>query len=97
MDNVQRYLTARVIGHCEVDTVLLGFDMCRSSHSVLFLPTNINNRRFVLKQMDHLPTDNTSTDIYCPDAWEKYLDPPSELSDITYYELFKHYRFAPPL
>ena len=51
-------------------------------------------RRFVLKPKDKLPTDDTSTDIHYSDKWDKYLDRPCELHGLTYYQLFKHYRYT---
>ena len=52
LNDVGKYLTARVIGRVEADTVLLGFNMSRGSHAIEYLPTDLNHRRFVLKPRD---------------------------------------------
>ena len=90
----EKYQTARIIGRFEADTVLLGFNLSRGSHAVEYLPTDLNHRRFVLKPKHKLPTDDESTDIHFSDKWDKYLDRPSALHALTYYQLFKHYRYT---
>ena len=67
MNDVQKYLSARIIGRMEVDTVLLGFHLSRSSHPVLFLPTSLHERRAVLKPMDKLPENEDSKNIFYAD------------------------------
>ena len=95
MNDVQRYLMARVIGRLECNTVLLGFNMCHSSHLVRYLQSTFEDRRHVLKPNDRLPEDDESEDIYYDGTWDKYLERPDALADLTYYELFKHYNYNP--
>ena len=94
LNDVQKYFTAYAIGALEVDTILLGFNLSCRSHAIEYLPTDLERRRFVLKRKDQLPPNDESTDIHHPYKWDKYLDRPRELASLTYYELFKYFRYS---
>lgn len=80
----ERYLRTRIVGRLEVENNLLGFNVCRSSRSVIYLPTTIKPDYGFLKRKEHLPEDPSSTDVFYDTLFEKYLDRPDELQDVLY-------------
>ena len=87
----ERYLRTRVVGRLEVENNLLGFNFCRSSRTIIYLPTSIKPDYGFLKRKQHLPEDPTSTDVFYDTLFDKYLDRPDELQDVLYPDYIRHY------
>ena len=87
----ERYLRTRVVGRLEVENNLLGFNVCRSSRTIIYLPTSIKPDYGFLKRKQHLPEDPTSTDVFYDTLFDKYLDRPDELQDVLYPDYIRHY------
>ena len=60
----ERYLRTPVVGRLKVENNLLGFNVCRSSRTIIYLPTTIKPDYGFLKRKKHLPEDPSSTDVF---------------------------------
>ena len=87
----EKYLRTRVVGRLEVENNLLGFNVCRSSRTIIYVPTSMKPEYGFLKRKQHLPEDPSSTDVFYDTVFDKYLDRPSELQDVLYPDYIRNY------
>ena len=90
---VERYLRLRVMGIIEAIDIILQFPMKMSSVEVIYLdvPIHKDSQIKVLRQKKHLPRDPASTNVYYFTKFEKYLQRPSALKNVTYPDYFRQF------
>ena len=87
----ERFLTCRVTGAVEAIDVLLQFGNKESNVEVIYLPIELTPSSKVIKRKQHLPSDPHSEDIFYNTKFDKYLNRPKELNNVTYPDFYRHY------
>ena len=91
--SVAKYLTRRTMGAAECAAILCQIPQCLQSIEVVFISTQLNPKSRVIKRLYHQPENDDSTDIYYDTPFEKYLQRPLILKDITYKDFYETYRY----
>jgi hypothetical protein len=82
----------RVVALLEAYDNLLGFFLSECSVQVIFLPSDLSLQKKTLKsQKDIKRMTKESTDIFCAQKIESYVNRPAELRDVSYPEYFRFY------
>ena len=76
----------------------MSFHQSQMTRQVLFLPTEIKPRQWMLKsKCDLQQLQDDSADIYMSTRFDAYLDRPEHFKDMIYPEFFKWWHKAVPL
>ena len=90
----EKFIRTRIVGRIEADVLNLGLPSCAGSREIIYLPTQIQSDYKYLKRQEHMPADQTSGDIFYSNTFEKYLERPAALKDMTYPDYFRYYRIC---
>ena len=90
----QKYLRSRIMGRLEAINMLMGYNLCRSSKSVVYLPTDLKPTHGIVKRTKHMPDDPKSKDIYYDTLLDKYLDRPEKLENLLYPDYIRKYQIG---